>query len=95
MPFSTVSYCTYVIPDRLTCIDNLLLSTVNERKKRSFKSYFENYLDEMATSACVAMGSKGGLYFAVRRKCGTFASCKEICKSTTIRRQAQIWDPSK
>ncbi|CAB4005664.1 Hypothetical predicted protein [Paramuricea clavata] len=68
---------------------------VIERKKRSFKSYFENYFDEMATSACVAMGSKRGLYFAVRRKCGSFASCKEICTSYTIRRQAQIWDPSK
>ena len=76
--------------------DNFVHSVANKRIKRSFRSYFDNYLDEMATSACVAIGNDAGLYFAVRRACGSYGpSCNDICTSHTIRKQAQIWDPKK
>ena len=77
-------------------IGHFVSSIANIRMKRSFRSYFNNYFDEMATSACVAIGHDAGLYFAVRRHCGLVApSCYDICKSHTIRKQGQIWDPEK
>ncbi|XP_046855340.1 uncharacterized protein LOC124448375 [Xenia sp. Carnegie-2017] len=48
----------------------------------SFKSYFENYFDEMATSACAAIATKSGAYMGVRRTCSkSSASCATICQS--------------
>ncbi|XP_046859485.1 uncharacterized protein LOC124452900 [Xenia sp. Carnegie-2017] len=54
------------------------------RNKRSFKSYFENYLDEMATSACAGMAKKTGVYMGVRRACTSGATCKRICQSLKL-----------
>ncbi|XP_046855309.1 uncharacterized protein LOC124448341 [Xenia sp. Carnegie-2017] len=48
----------------------------------SFESYFENYLDEMATSACAALGKEHGVYLGVRRACSKSSpNCASICRS--------------
>merc|ERR1719354_1274496 len=41
------------------------------RSRRGFRSYFYNYLDEIAMSVCASIPSEGpGLLYAVRRTCG-------------------------
>ncbi|XP_028405433.1 uncharacterized protein LOC114527920 [Dendronephthya gigantea] len=81
----------------LLLVDAAPQAEVHSRAKRGFKSYFENYLDEMATSACVAMGSTGSLYFAVRRTCtsSNTQNCHSLCTSHQVRKEAQIWNPNK
>ena len=88
-------FAILIVVNSLELINAAPKPKVNQRTKRGFKSYFENYLDEMANSACVAMGTKGGLYFAVRRECKAGPSCYSICTSNTIRKQGQIWDKNK
>merc|ERR550534_3300652 len=50
------------------------------RSRRGFRSYFYNYLDEIAMSVCASIPSEGpGLLYAVRRTCGEKSTCKDIC----------------
>lgn len=58
------------------------------RFRRGFRSYFYNYLDEIAMSICASIPSEGpGLLYAVRRTCGEKATCKEICTDPKLRKQ--------
>lgn len=48
------------------------------------RSYFNNYNDEMATSTCTALSAShniAGHIAAVRRTCGSGASCADVCKN--------------
>jgi len=58
------------------------------RFRRGFRSYFYNYLDEIAMSICASIPSEGpGLMYAVRRTCGEKATCKDICTDAKLRKQ--------
>eukprot|EP00794_Sanderia_malayensis_P020642 gene20642-22677_t len=58
------------------------------RNRRGFRSYFYNYLDEIAMSICASIPSEGpGLLYAVRRTCGEKATCQEICTDAKLRKQ--------
>jgi len=59
-----------------------------KRYRRGFRSYFYNYLDEIAMSICASIPSEGpGLLYAVRRTCGEKATCKDICTDPKLRKQ--------
>lgn len=58
------------------------------RNRRGFRSYFYNYLDEIAMSVCASIPSEGpGLLYAVRRTCGEKSTCKDICTDQKLRHQ--------
>ncbi|XP_065069155.1 uncharacterized protein LOC135694375 [Rhopilema esculentum] len=58
------------------------------RSRRGFRSYFYNYLDEIAMAICASIPSEGpGLLYAVRRTCGEKATCKDICTDAKLRKQ--------
>ncbi|XP_004210545.1 uncharacterized protein LOC100202164 isoform X2 [Hydra vulgaris] len=58
------------------------------RDRRGFRSYFYNYLDEIAMSICASIPSEGpGLLYAVRRTCGEKSTCKDICTDPKLRKQ--------
>lgn len=58
------------------------------RDRRGFRSYFYNYLDEIAMSICASIPSEGpGLLYAVRRTCGEKATCKDVCTDPKLRKQ--------
>jgi len=58
------------------------------RSRRGFRSYFYNYLDEIAMSVCASIPSEGpGLLYAVRRTCGEKSTCKDICTDQKLRHQ--------
>ncbi|XP_027044420.1 uncharacterized protein LOC113672341 [Pocillopora damicornis] len=58
------------------------------RVRRGFRSYFYNYLDEIAMATCAAIPSNGpGLIYAVRRTCGEKPDCKHICTDKKLREQ--------
>ncbi|CAH3024075.1 unnamed protein product [Porites evermanni] len=58
------------------------------RVRRGFRSYFYNYLDEIAMATCAAIPSNGpGLIYAIRRTCGEKANCKDICTDPKLRQQ--------
>ena len=60
------------------------------RFRRGFRSYFYNYLDEIAMSICASIPSEGpGLMYAVRRTCGEKATCKDICTDSKLRKQGR------
>ena len=60
------------------------------RVRRGFRSYFYNYLDEIAMSICASIPSEGpGLLYAVRRTCGEKATCKDICTDPKLRKQGK------
>jgi hypothetical protein len=59
-----------------------------KRNRRGFRSYFYNYLDEIAMSVCASIPSEGpGLLYAVRRTCGEKSTCKDICTDQKLRHQ--------
>jgi len=59
-----------------------------KRSRRGFRSYFYNYLDEIAMSVCASIPSEGpGLLYAVRRTCGEKSTCKDICTDQKLRHQ--------
>lgn len=59
-----------------------------KRTRRGFRSYFYNYLDEIAMSVCASIPSEGpGLLYAVRRTCGEKSTCKDICTDQKLRHQ--------
>ncbi|XP_048586089.1 uncharacterized protein LOC116611361 isoform X1 [Nematostella vectensis] len=59
-----------------------------ERHRRGFRSYFYNYLDEIAMSICSAIPADGpGLIYAVRRTCGDKDDCRKICTDPKLREQ--------
>ena len=59
-----------------------------KRSRRGFRSYFYNYLDEIAMSICSAIPSEGpGLIYAVRRTCGEKMTCRDICKDKSLMKQ--------
>jgi len=59
-----------------------------KRQRRGFRSYFYNYLDEIAMSVCASIPSEGpGLLYAVRRTCGEKSTCKDICTDQKLRHQ--------
>jgi len=59
-----------------------------QRSRRGYRSYFYNYLDEIAMSICAALPSEGpGLIYAVRRTCGEKPTCKDICTDHALRKQ--------
>ena len=61
------------------------------RVRRGFRSYFYNYLDEIAMSICASIPSEGpGLLYAVRRTCGEKATCKDICTDPKLRKQGKF-----
>ncbi len=90
-PFPVDDYIVIRISAQFTCKFAYFFLTVNERKKRSFHSYFENYLDEMATSVCTSLAKAGGYTFTVRRACVLGPSCHHICTSATIKKQLPNW----
>ena len=60
------------------------------RFRRGFRSYFYNYLDEIAMSICASIPSEGpGLLYAVRRTCGEKSTCKDICMDPKLRKQGK------
>jgi len=62
--------------------------TTLKRNRRGFRSYFYNYLDEIAMSVCASIPSEGpGLLYAVRRTCGEKSTCKDICTDQKLRHQ--------
>ena len=62
------------------------------RSRRGFRSYFYNYLDEIAMSICASIPSEGpGLLYAVRRTCGEKATCKDICTDVKLRKQGIMY----
>ena len=62
-----------------------------KRFRRGFRSYFYNYLDEIAMSICASIPSEGpGLIYAVRRTCGEKATCKDICTDPKLRKQGMF-----
>jgi len=64
-----------------------IISTL-KRSRRGFRSYFYNYLDEIAMSVCASIPSEGpGLLYAVRRTCGEKSTCKDICTDQKLRHQ--------
>ena len=70
------------------CTNHFLLFSVIRRYRRGFRSYFYNYLDEMAMSICASIPSDGpGLIYAVRRTCGEKANCQNICTDSKLRQQ--------
>lgn len=61
-----------------------------KRSRRGFRSYFYNYLDEIAMSVCASIPSEGpGLLYAVRRTCGEKSTCKDICTDQKLRHQGK------
>lgn len=62
--------------------------TTLKRSRRGYRSYYYNYLDEIAMSICAALPSEGpGLIYAVRRTCGEKPTCKDICTDHALRKQ--------
>ena len=64
------------------------------RERRSHRSYFYNYYDEIAMSTCTALSANykiTGYIFAVRRTCGgpnTWPrTCDQICRDPKLRAQ--------
>ena len=56
--------------------------------RRGFRSYFNNYLDEMAMAICASIPSDGpSLVYAVRRTCGEKATCRDSCTDAKLREQ--------
>lgn len=59
-----------------------------KRSRRGFRSYFYNYLDEIAMSICASIPGEGpGLLYAVRRTCGEKSTCKDICSDPKLKKQ--------
>ena len=53
---------------------------------RGFRSFYRNYLDEMAMSVCASIPTDGpGYIYAVRRKCGESYNCQTICDGSRFR----------
>ena len=66
-------------------------STDLKRERRGFRSYFYNYLDEIAMSICASIPSEGpGLLYAVRRTCGEKSTCRDICTDPKLRKQGKL-----
>jgi hypothetical protein len=76
------AHFTKQIESKTSSVDNL------KRSRRGYRSYFYNYLDEIAMSICAALPSEGpGLIYAVRRTCGEKATCKDICTDHALKKQ--------
>ena len=62
-----------------------------KRYRRGFRSYFYNYLDELAMGICASIPAEGpGLNYAVRRTCGEheLLTCKQICTDSRLIQQS-------
>jgi len=66
-------------------------------EKRGFRSYFYNYLDEMAMSICAGVPSRsGGYILAIRRTCSGSLTCKKLCTASFLfTHNKQDWIKSK
>ncbi len=74
---------------------SLFLSTeVHERKRRSFRSYYYNYYDEMAMSICASVPGAARHVFPVRRACTSASktTCAMVCKDPNLRKQRKSLD---
>lgn len=84
LPMSQVSQL--VAPGKAAAPD--YNADILKRNRRGFRSYFYNYLDEIAMSVCASIPSEGpGLLYAVRRTCGEKSTCKDICTDQKLRHQ--------